>query len=198
VTRRCRPLGLAVLSFAFTVGPPVLAAPGEAGADASAPSATSGKTQPIPEAATAPAPPAAAAVGSPRSPEDDELERLGIAGGLMFGKVYMLTITIATGALVACWADPNDSTCLLPETRTAWYELYVPVAGPFVTLRHEPVRDELGYALSFGALGAFQAVGFVLVAVSLATWEDDEPGSELVLTPRLGRGEQGLSLAGSF
>jgi hypothetical protein len=116
----------------------------------------------------------------------------------MIGKAYMVTITVATGALVLCWADPNDSPCLLPDSRAPWYDLYIPVAGPFVALRHEEVRDNLWYALSFGALGAFQAVGFVLVSAALLSWEDDDTAVGVTLTPRIGKTQGGLSLSGRF
>ena len=96
----------------------------------------------------------------------------------MLGKVYMLTITIATGALV-------------------WYDLYIPVAGPFVAFRHEDVRDKLGYLLSFGALGTAQSVGLVLVSAALLTWPDEDEAGFMV-TPQLMRDGQGLSVVGRF
>jgi hypothetical protein len=131
-------------------------------------------------------------------PKDDRLGRLGIAGGLMLGNVYMFTITIATAALVVCWADPHDSTCLLPDTRAVWYDLYIPVAGPFVAFRHEAVRDNLGYALSFGVLGSAQGVGLVLASAALLIWKDDDALASLSLTPQVSSNHQGLSLTGRF
>ncbi len=107
---------------------------------------------------------------------EPQAERLGIAGGLLFAEGYTLSATLASAALLLCWNDPASSTCALPSTRAPWYDLYIPLAGPFVALRHRPVRDDLKVALSFTALGAAQSVGVLLVA--FAWWKSGEPQTD--------------------
>lgn len=165
--------------------------------------ASSGAASPaqLPAAAGASTPPSGASPATALTPppkKDDRLQRLGVAGGMMLGQFYTLTVSIATGALVLCWHDPHDSTCLLPETRAAWYDLYIPVAGPFVALRHEEVRDHLGYVLSLLALGTAQSVGFVLVSAALLTWPSEDGAVGFVVAPELTKNRQGLSVAGRF
>jgi hypothetical protein len=110
---------------------------------------------------------AAAPEAHPPVGDADPMLRLGIAGGMAFAQVYTLTVLVATGALLLCWDDPEGEYCGLPSARDAWYELYIPVAGPFVTLRHEEVRSNWKYAVPFVGSGVVQSVGVGLAVMSL-------------------------------
>jgi len=110
---------------------------------------------------------------------EEKVLRLGIAGGMMFAQTYTTTALVATGALLICWYDREGKYCGLESAQSAWYELYIPVAGPFVALRHEEVRSNWRYTAAFSASGALQTVGFTLAAVSLL-WPKAE-GSRLSL-----------------
>lgn len=93
--------------------------------------------------------------------------RLGIAGGMMAAQAYSTTALVATGALLICWYDSDGKYCGLESAQSAWYELYIPAAGPFVALRHEEVRSNWKYTALFSASGVLQTVGITLAAVSL-------------------------------
>jgi len=154
------------------------------------------------EAATQSAAPEAPAPVSGADPEaarsEEQVLRLGMAGAMAFAQTYTLTVLVATGALLFCWSDPEGQHCGLPNARSAWYELYIPVAGPFVTLRHEEVRTNWKYSVPFVGSGVLQSVGVGLALMSLL-W----PKSEAARVPQrisvVATGETlGLALQGNF
>jgi hypothetical protein len=133
------------------------------------------------------------------APPPDKIQRLGIAGGLALGQSYTMSATLATGALLLCWADPNGPYCGLDHAREAWFELYIPVAGPFVAMHHEEVRENWKYMVGFGALGVSQSVGLSLVAVALWPREQSTAGARgWVVTPAIDGTSQRLLLGGHF
>ena len=141
---------------------------------------------------------------NPPTPDPAALEReqqvlrLGIAGGMMFAQAYSTTAVVATGALLLCWHDEDGKYCGLETAQSAWYELYIPVAGPFVALHHEEVRSNWVYASLFSVSGALQSIGFTLAAVSLLWPTSAEPLAELPISLIATREIQGLAYRGSF
>jgi hypothetical protein len=124
--------------------------------------------------------------------------RLGIAGGMMFAQTYTTTALVATGALVICWYDLEGKYCGLESAQSAWYELYIPMAGPFVALRHEEVRSNWIYTAAFSASGVLQTVGVTLAVVSLL-WPKSELSSvSLPVTPVVTHDARGLAYSGTF
>jgi hypothetical protein len=126
------------------------------------------------------------------------MERLGIAGGMLFAQGYSWSVLAASGALLLCWADPDANSCLLPATRAPWWELYIPVAGPFIALRHDAVQSDFAYALAFGALGLAQSIGLSLAGVGLLWSDDGNEAAQLHVTAALDRHSQVLSTTGRF
>jgi hypothetical protein len=93
----------------------------------------------------------------------------GVAGGGAIGQAYTLGALVATGALLYCAASKDgDEGCGMRPTPGAFRELFIPLAGPWLALRRDDVREKTGYALLFGGLGAIQAAGVLLIAYDLA------------------------------
>jgi len=141
---------------------------------------------------------------NPPSPDPAALEReakvlrLGIAGGMMFAQAYSSTVLTATGALLLCWHDQDGKYCGLETAQSAWYELYIPVAGPFVALHHEEVRSNWIYASLFSLSGTLQSVGFTLAAVSVLWPTSTAPLAQLPIALIATRDSQGLAFRGTF
>jgi len=131
------------------------------------------------------------------APEDKVL-RLGIAGGMMFAQVYTTTALVATGALLICWHDSEGKYCGLESAQSAWYELYIPAAGPFVALRHEEVRSNWIYTAGFSASGVLQSVGVTLAVVSLLWPKSEAARMELPIRVVATREAQLLAFTGAF
>lgn len=94
--------------------------------------------------------------------------QFGVAGGAAIGQGYTLSVLIASGALIYCAAS-NDSErgCGMKPSPGAFRELYIPLAGPWLALRRDDVHGDTKYALLFGALGAIQGAGLLLIAYDL-------------------------------
>lgn len=129
---------------------------------------------------------------------EERVLRLGIAGGMMFAQTYSTTALVATGALLVCWHDQEGKSCGLETAQSAWYELYIPVAGPFVALHHEEVRSNWIYATLFSVSGTLQSVGFTLAAVSLFWPTSAQPQAQLPIAVIATRDTQGLAFRGTF
>lgn len=134
----------------------------------------------------------------PEAAQRAHMLRLGMAGGMAFAQVYTLTVLVASGALLLCWDDPEGEHCGLPSARSAWYELYIPLAGPFVTLRHEEVRSNWKYAVPFVGSGVLQSVGVGLAVMSLL-WSKGEVARAPSRISVVATGETlGFALRGDF
>jgi len=129
---------------------------------------------------------------------EEKVLRLGIAGGMMFAQTYTTTAFVATGELLLCWYEREHRLCGLDSVQRAWYELYIPLAGPFVALRHEQVRSNWKYTAAFGASGAFQTVGVTLAALSLLWPKAEASRSALPVTWLVSRDAQALAYRGTF
>lgn len=160
-----------------------------------------------PRASSAAPPPAAPSLAEPASGDtpdwvaverEQRVLRLGIAGGMMFAQTYSTTALVATGALLICWYDRDSKYCGLESAQSAWYELYIPVAGPFVALHHEEVRSKWTYTAVFTGSGVLQTVGFTLAAVSLLWPKSEVSRLSLPVTVVATRDSQGLVYRGTF
>ncbi|HEY6724673.1 MAG TPA: hypothetical protein VI197_11605 [Polyangiaceae bacterium] len=161
----------------------------------------------LPAVANAAPPAAAPSLADPVSGEtpdwaaierEAKVLRLGIAGGMMFAQTYTTTALVATGALLICWHDRDGKYCGLESAQSAWYELYIPVAGPFVALRHDEVRSNWRYTAAFSLSGAMQTVGVTLAAVSLLWPKTEVSYRSLPLSVVATRDSQTLAYRGSF
>lgn len=124
--------------------------------------------------------------------------RLGMAGGMVFAKTYTTTALVATGALLICWHDREAKYCGLESAQSAWYELYIPAAGPFIALHHEEVRSNWKYTAVFTGSGVLQGVGAALALVSIL-WPKSEMSELFVpLTLVATRDSQTLMFRKSF
>jgi hypothetical protein len=139
------------------------------------------------EPATLAAPRAAAPPGAPRAAAASEvfpdnaaltarapvrrrvrLHPFGIAGGLALGQGYTASAAVAAVALGLCAISARgEGACARHPTLGAFRELFIPLAGPWLSLRRDDVHADAKYVLLFGALGLAQAAGVTLIAIDL-------------------------------
>lgn len=121
---------------------------------------------------------------------------LVIGGAVTFGAIYL--ITALTAGLIQSVADTVNSEA---EEVTP---LYIPVAGPFVAMA--TLNAEGGGIVALALLGVGQAAGVGMFITGLAAQQtelvrndvgaNDKP--RIHLAPLVGKGQQGLSVVGSF
>jgi len=158
----------------------------------------SAKAETTPQARAPEALPPVSSADPEAARREQQILRLGMGGAMAFAQTYTVTVLVATGALLFCWSDPDGQHCGLPNARSAWYELYIPVAGPFVTLRHEEVRTNWKYAVPFIGSGVLQSVGVGLALMSLL-WPKSEAARAPARINVVATGETvGLGLQGNF
>lgn len=132
-----------------------------------------------------------------RAFQPPRIERLGIAGGMLLGQTYTWSVLLATGVLLVCKWDETASSCLLPSRQAAWYDLYIPLAGPFVAMRHEEVRTNWKYMVPFSALGVGQNVGFALAATYFF-WPKQPGDRDARVVPWVDASGVGVNVVGAF
>lgn len=135
---------------------------------------------------------------------------IGVVGGSLLAGGYGISALYGLAFMTECYVPSGDGRTSSPCNPNPEYRaaplLFIPIAGPFLTLTNRDVRRDGGAVFWFSAFGAIQVAGAALLTYDLAVPHyglrrgDGAPvsGARVFVTPTFSFDRPGLSVVGQF